>query len=226
MVNAKRSLALIAFLLIAVLSGCSTPAPASVPGEAEAAVYAGKPLTAINQQRNNALSGTQFINKDAYRLTVDGLVEHPLSLSYADLQKYPSLDRLMDLNCVEGWSFTAKWTGPALNSIFTEAGVKPQAKIAIFHTSDVESGYTSLELNYLRDNNIIIAMKLNDVTLPPDRGFPFQVVAEGKYGYKWAKWITRIELSDDVNFLGYWEEVGYNNNADINGPGLERGFFP
>ena len=66
-------------------------------------------------------------------------------------------------------------------------------------------------------------MKLNDVTLPPDRGFPFQVVAEGKYGYKWAKWVNRIELSDYPHFWGYWEGEGYNNNADINGPRYESG---
>ena len=64
-------------------------------------------------------------------------------------------------------------------------------------------------------------MKLNDITLPDDRGFPFQVVAESKFSYKWSKWITRIELSDNTNFRGYWEGNSYNNNADINGPAFE-----
>ena len=64
-------------------------------------------------------------------------------------------------------------------------------------------------------------MKLNDITLPDDRGFPFQVVAESKFGYKWSKWITRIELSDDTDFRGYWESVGYNNDAADDGPAFE-----
>ncbi|MHB1347792.1 MAG: molybdopterin-dependent oxidoreductase [Candidatus Humimicrobiaceae bacterium] len=52
----------------------------------------------------------------------------------------------------------------------------------------------------------MIALKLNDITLPQDRGFPFQVVAKDKFGYEWAKWVTRIELSSDINFRGYWEK--------------------
>ncbi len=186
-------------------------------GEVEATEFQGAKLTPISDQRNNALKGTQVIDRESYRLVVDGLVERPLSLSYADLQAYEQESWLMDLNCVEGWSFTAKWTGPSLPAILNEAGVKPEAVIVIFHTADVESGYTSLDLNYIRDNDILLALKLNDVTLSPERGFPFQVVAKQKFGYKWAKWVTRIELSSDTNFRGYWESAGYSNNADDKG---------
>ena len=65
-------------------------------------------------------------------------------------------------------------------------------------------------------------LKDNDITLPPERGYPCQVVADGKFGYKWAKWVTEIELSSDINFRGFWEASGYNNNADINGPAFEQ----
>jgi len=129
----------------------------------------------------------------------------------------------MTFNCVEGWNFTAKWTGSQINSILNDAKVKPEAKIIIFYTKDVPKGYTSLDLNYIRDNNILLALKINDITLPPERGFPFQVVAKSKFGYKWAKWVVRMELSSDINFRGYWESAGYNNNADENGPSFESG---
>ena len=210
---------------VAAPSTSTTPVPTGTPnanGEIEATEFQGTKLTPINMQRNNALAGTQFIDKDTYQLTVDGLVDVPLLLSYADLQAFPQQDRLMPLNCVEGWSFTAKWTGPSLNDIFARAGVKPEAKIVIFYTTDDTIGYTSLDLAYIVDNNIIIALKDNDITLPPQRGFPFQLVAMSKYGYKWAKWVTRIELSDNTSFRGYWEKVGYNNNADDDGPAFER----
>ena len=196
---------------------CISPVP-SGPGEVQATEFQGVKLTPINKQRNNALAGTQHIDQATYRLTVDGLVDHPLSLSYSDLLAYPQISQLMKLNCVEGWNFTAKWTGPSLSSIFADAGIQSGAVIAIFYTADVPVGYTSLDLKYINDNNIIIALKDNDITLPPDRGFPFQVVAQSKFGYKWAKWVTRIELSSNTNFRGYWESNGYNNNADINGP--------
>jgi DMSO/TMAO reductase YedYZ molybdopterin-dependent catalytic subunit len=217
-------LTVIALLLSFLLLSCG-PVPIAEPAaggaEVEAAEFQGTKLTPIAEQRNNAISGTKVIDRDTYRLTVDGLVDTPLSLTYDDLQAYSQESWLMDLDCVEGWNFTAKWTGPKLNDIFNDAGVNTDAKIAIFYTADVEEGYTSLDVDYITENDIIIALKLNDITLPEDRGFPFQVVAKDKYGYKWAKWVTRIELSSDVNFLGYWESFGYSNNAEVGGPAFE-----
>src|SRR5271157_6247488 len=144
-------LILVLFIAVScVLTGCNKLAPSSagVPGEVEATEFQGKKLTPIADQLNNALKGTQYIDQATYRLTVDGLVDKPLSLSYADLQAYPQISKLMDLDCVEGWSFTAKWTGPALSAIFNDAKVKPEAIIAIFHTADVPAGYSSLDLSY------------------------------------------------------------------------------
>ncbi len=193
----------------------------SAAEEIEATEFQGEKLTPINQQDNNALAGTQNIDRGTYKLTVDGLVENPLTLTYEQLLEYPQESWLMLFNCVEGWNFTAKWTGPQINSILNDARVKPEAKIIIFHTTDVPEGYSSLDLDYLRNNNILLALKLNDITLPAERGFPFQVAAKSKFGYKWAKWVVRMELSSDINFRGYWETAGYNNNADENGPAFE-----
>jgi DMSO/TMAO reductase YedYZ molybdopterin-dependent catalytic subunit len=224
----KKGNILFAFLIIIVfpltLAACTrtTATPTPIPtGEVEATEFLGSQLTPINRQLNNALAGTQNIDRASYQLTIDGLVDNPLSLSYDDLLAYPQISKLMDLNCVEGWDFTAKWTGPALTALFSDARVHPEAKIAIFHTMDVPEGYTSLDLSYIQTRNIIIALKDNDITLPPERGFPFQVVSESKYGYKWAKWVTRIEISSDTKFRGYWESAGYNNNADVSGPGYQ-----
>ncbi|MFH1382324.1 MAG: molybdopterin-dependent oxidoreductase [Chloroflexota bacterium] len=222
--NIKARLVLVS-LLVLVLAGACRPSFTPLPGEVEAKEYLGTRLTPIANQNNNALKGTQYIDKDTYRLVVDGLVENTLILSYADLLSLPMESRLVKFNCVEGWTFTAKWTGPTLASILDKAGLKAGANTMIFHTTDA-SGYTSLDLQYIYDNNIIIALKLNDVTLPADRGFPFQVVAESKFGYKWAKWVDHIEISSEENFRGYWESRGYSNNADINGPAWDYPLYP
>jgi len=213
----------ILMLTIISISSCGTSANASnsTAGEVEATEFQGVELTPISEQGNNAIKGTQFIDKQTYKLTVDGLVENPLTLNYEQLLAYPQESWLMKFTCVEGWNFTAKWTGPQINSILNDAKVKPEAKIIIFQTSDVPAGYTSLDLNYIRDNNILLALKINDITLPPERGFPFQVVAKSKFGYKWAKWVTGLELSSNTSFRGYWEREGYNNNADENGPAFD-----
>jgi DMSO/TMAO reductase YedYZ molybdopterin-dependent catalytic subunit len=217
----RRLILPIVIVLMFVMPSAACKQPFTPPpGETEATEYLGVKLTPISQQLNNAIKGTQYINKDTYVLTVDGRVNNPLSLTYADLQALPQESRLVTLNCVEGWSFTAKWIGPTLASIFELAGVQPDAKTVIFYTADDSAGFTSLDLQYILGNRTIIALKLNDVTLPADRGFPFQVVAEGKFGYKWAKWVQRIELSSE-DFRGYWEERGYNNNADINSPAFQ-----
>jgi DMSO/TMAO reductase YedYZ molybdopterin-dependent catalytic subunit len=213
---------IVALTFPVILTACVQSGPTTGPnGEVEATEFMGYQLTPINQQNNNALKGIQYINKDTYVLIVDGLVDHPLQLTYTDLEAYTQISQLMTLDCVEGWNFIAKWTGPALSGIFADAGVKPEAKIVIFHTADVPEGYSSLDLDYIINNNIIIALKINDITLTPDRGFPFQVVAMSKFGYKWAKWVTRIELSDNTSFRGYWESYGYNNNADVDGPAFD-----
>lgn len=217
-------LALIVFAAGAAVTGCGdgSATDATWPdGEIEATEFEGVALTPIRDQRNNALSGTQQIARDGYTLVVDGLVETPLSLSYSDLQAYEQRSWLMDLNCVEGWSFTAKWTGPSLAEILADAGVKPEAVIAIFRTTDVPEGYTSLRVDYIVDNDILLALKLNDITLPAERGFPFQVVAKSKYGYKWAKWVTGIELSSDEDFRGFWEGAGYSDDATVGGPAFD-----
>jgi DMSO/TMAO reductase YedYZ molybdopterin-dependent catalytic subunit len=227
-------LAIISLLVIVILStacgkspaasGAASPANGDIKpaGEKEAVEFQGQKLTPLKDQRNNALAGTQHIDKNTYHLTVDGLVNNPLNLSYADLEALPQVSRLNTLNCVEGWDFIAKWTGPRLSDIFTQAGIQPEAKIAIFYTNDVQEGYSSLDVSYIQSKDIMIALRLNDLTIPDERGFPFQVVAESKYGYKWAKWVTRIELSSNTSFRGYWETGGFSNQADVGGPALDR----
>jgi len=101
-----------------------------------------------------------------------------------------------------------------VNDLIQELGVDADTKIVIFRAVD---GYsTSLPMDFIIENDVIIAYKMNNVTLSPDRGFPFQLVAESKWGYKWIKWITQIELSNDENFRGFYESRGFSNDADIN----------
>ena len=58
----------------------------------------------------------------------------------------------------------------------------------------------------------------SEQVLRPERGFPFQVVAEQKWGYKWCKWVVGIELSAEEDPGGYWEDRGYSNTGDLDKP--------
>lgn len=108
----------------------------------------------------------------------------------------------MTLFCVEGWDVTILWEGVKVSDLIRKAGIDPRANTVIFTAHD---GYTtSTPLAYLMDNDIIIAHRMNNVTLPAERGYPFQLIAEDKWGNKWIKWIEKIELSSDPNYQGYW----------------------
>ncbi|WP_319508050.1 molybdopterin-dependent oxidoreductase [uncultured Methanolobus sp.] len=213
-------IAVISILFLLMLtSGCVEDSPEETNTSGEATVFEGNKLTPISEQRNNAIQGTQYIDQDTYELHVYGLVDNPVNLSYEEILAFPSVTRFVRLDCVEGWGFDGKWTGVTLNTIFNETGIKSNATTVIFYSAD---GYsTALELDYLVENDIMLAYEINDITLPADRGFPLQLVAEVKYGYKWAKWITSIEVTDEP-YKGYWESVGYSNNADVSGPAFER----
>jgi len=175
--------------------------------------YQGARLDSTAAFRENSIKGPQSVEVDGYRLGITGLVEEEQSLTYGEVLAFPSYSKVVTLYCVEGWDATVLWEGVLVRDLLQEAGIGPSANTVIFHAED---GYTSaLPLDYIVDSNILLAYKINGVTLPEDNGFPFQVVAEDKWGYKWVRWVTKIELSDDPEYLGYWESRGYSNDGDL-----------
>ena len=188
-------------------------------GPVEIREYEGVDLSSINDFRENSINGPQEIDLENYMLRITGLVADSKNYTYDEIiNNHQHYKKVVTLDCVEGWSATILWEGLLVRDLLAEAGPLANAEVVIFHAYD---GYTtSLAVDYIMDNDILMAYKMNDVILPPERGFPFQLVAESKWGYKWIKWITEIELSDDVNYRGYWESRGYSNTAD-----LDKGFF-
>jgi DMSO/TMAO reductase YedYZ molybdopterin-dependent catalytic subunit len=179
--------------------------------------YEGEDLSWISDFRPNSIKGTQHINQTTYRLQITGLVNQTIEYTYTDvLTRFQEYKKVVTLHCVEGWSVKILWQGFLVDDLLKQAEINPNATAAIFYAAD---GYsTSLPLSYLTSNNIMIAYKINGITLPPENGFPFQLVAESQYGYKWIKWITKIEVTDNPNYLGTWESRGYPNNATIPNP--------
>ena len=181
--------------------------------------YQGERLGSTSDFRENSILGAQQIDEAAYRLTVDGLVSNTLSLSLERLSRYPRQKKLVTLYCVDGWDVTALWEGIRVRDLLEEAQAGSSANTVIFHAQD---GYTtSLPLSFIVENDLIIADRINDVPLPVDQGWPFQLVAEDRWGYKWIRWLVRIELSDDETYRGYWESRGYNNLGDRTLPMFE-----
>jgi DMSO/TMAO reductase YedYZ molybdopterin-dependent catalytic subunit len=181
--------------------------------------YQGQPLSSVNDFRENSILGPQQVNITDYRLTVVGLVSEEKSFTYDQvLQGFPHYQKVTTLFCVEGWDATILWQGVKVSDLINAAGADPRANTVIFTGAD---GYTSSEpLDYITRNNILMAYGMNNITMPVDRGYPFALVAEDRWGYKWIRWVTDIRLSDDPTYRGYWESRGYSNTGDLN-----RSFF-
>jgi DMSO/TMAO reductase YedYZ molybdopterin-dependent catalytic subunit len=200
-------------LILTILTGCYTEELQL--DTVEITEYKGEKLNSVNDFRENSIKGPQYIDQNNYTLTLSGLIDQPQYFSYQEiLTSFIPYKKVVILDCVEGWRVRILWEGILIKDLLETVNPHSKANTVIFRAYD---GYsTSLPINYLYENDILLAYKMNNVTLPPERGFPFQLVAESKWGYKWIKWITEIELSDDIDYRGYWEQRGYSNSANLN----------
>ena len=221
----RKRVIISAALLLAVSIGAVFTACAleemNGPGElvsVEITEYQGEKLSSVKDFRENSIRGPQHIDIEEYRLQVGGLVEKPGFYTYDQvINDNDSYTKLVTLNCVEGWSVDIVWEGVLVRDLIEKSGVLPEAKTVVFRAYDEYT--TSFPIEYLMENDILLAYKMNEITIPPERGFPFQLVAEDKWGYKWIKWVTAIDLIEQ-DFLGYWESRGYSNDGS-----LDKSFF-
>jgi len=160
-----------------------------------------------------------------WRLEIRGLVETPLLLSLDQLRAMPSRTQITRHDCVEGWSCIGKWKGVPLAALLIQAGVRPQARYAVFHCADtLEEGedryYESVGLDDATHPQTILAYEMNGAPLPIAHGAPLRVRIERQLGYKSAKYLMAIELVDSLARFGagkggFWEDRGYEWYAGI-----------
>ena len=163
-----------------------------------------------------------------WRITVDGAVEHPLSLSLAQLRAMPSRTQITRHDCVEGWSCIGQWKGTPLALVLAAARPREEARYVMFHCADnmAQPGsdenyyYESLDLLEATHPQTLLAYELNREALPIQHGAPVRLRAERQLGYKMAKFIQRIDLVPEFGRIaggkgGYWEDQGYSWYAGI-----------
>ena len=224
-----KSIFVIAMLVVlasgpALLTSCS-PEKSAGPeelGPVEIREYQGERLSSVKEFRENSIRGPQYIDIENYTLEIGGLVNEPKSYTYDEvISGNDNYNKLVTLNCVEGWSVDILWEGVLVKDLLEKSGISPEATTVVFYAYDEYS--TSLPLDFVLDNNIMLAYKMNDITISPERGFPFQLVAEDKWGYKWIKWVTAIELNEK-GYVGYWESRGYSNDGSLDESFFESGY--
>jgi len=142
---------------------------------------------------NMGITGrAQDVDIAEYRLTVGGLVEKPLSLTYRDVLDYPSVTEIGIIDCPGFFVDFGEWTGVPVAALLAEAVVKPGATQLIFHALD---GYKqTLSLEHVDEYGLFLAYEVNGHTLPREHGYPLRLVDSGSTGATWVKWVENIEV--------------------------------
>jgi DMSO/TMAO reductase YedYZ molybdopterin-dependent catalytic subunit len=196
MTNTHRFL-LVAIILLAVVAGCTTTASAPgtvspTEGPAPAPTLTAIPLTPVDKL---GLTGAAIeVDIETYRLVVDGLVEHPLSLSYDELLAYPAVSEVLKLDCPGFFIDYAEWTGPLVRTLLDEAGVKPEAAAVEFSAGGEYPYRKKVPLETALRDDTLLAYRVNGVTLPVAHGYPVRLAAGSQLGSFWVKWLFRIEV--------------------------------
>jgi DMSO/TMAO reductase YedYZ molybdopterin-dependent catalytic subunit len=154
-----------------------------------------------------------------WALNIHGKVSNPLTINKTSLLNMPAVDEYSTFECVSNTInppaaliSNGKWTGVQMSSLLNQAGPTPDAKYVIFRSAD---GYSvGIPLDRAMHPQSLLAYRLNDNDLPTGHGFPVRAVIPGLYGMMSAKWVTDIEVTDQV-YLGYWQERGWSNDAVI-----------
>ena len=150
------------------------------------------------------------VNIDDWTLTVDGNVNHNLNFTYSNFTSQPSQEELATIACVEGPTGTAIWKGVSVKDLLEMADVKSGTIDIIFYAVDNYS--SSLTLEQATADNVLLAYEMNGESLPEAQGYPLRLVAPNHWGYKWVKWIDRVEVVT-YDHIGYWESRGWDDDA-------------
>lgn len=160
---------------------------------------------------NTVESPTPTFDPTTYRLTVDGAVGTPISLSFDELLALPSATQVSDFHCVEGWGVKGlRWQGVRLQTLIDRVQPIDPAFITFHSLDGVYRDSLTLQQAALPD--VLIAYQMNEKPLAPEHGRPLRLVMPQMYGYKGPKWLTRIEFSGQRE-VGYWERRGWKLDA-------------
>jgi DMSO/TMAO reductase YedYZ molybdopterin-dependent catalytic subunit len=163
-------------------------------------------------------SKTPTLDAATWTLKIDGLVELPLTLTYADVMALPAYEEMRTIECIGnpvggGLIGNVVWKGFHLEDILAKVKIKPTATHAKFEAGD---GYsTAVKVEYITQPNVMMAHSFNGEVLDKTHGFPLRILMPGLYGQKMPRWIQHIEFIDQ-DYIGYWEGNGYSNIATIN----------
>ncbi len=168
-------------------------------------------LTPLDEAGTLSFWGVPEVDLETFTLTLDGAVERPEVLRYADLLALPATARRVRLDCVGGFRNNLEVRGVRLAELVERAGVRPEARRAICYCAD--GYYESSTLADLLAADALLVYEVNGERVER-LGYPLRLAIPGKYGYKWAKWVQRIEFVTHDR-KGYWPQRGLPDRASV-----------
>jgi DMSO/TMAO reductase YedYZ molybdopterin-dependent catalytic subunit len=136
-----------------------------------------------------------------WRLSVDGMVARPGSLSLSDLKSLPVRSQITEVACEEGWSYIAEWIGTPLTAVLNEVGILPHARYVVFFSID-KDWWDSIDMADALHPQTLLTHGMNDDDLPVSFGGPLRMRVPRQLGYKSVKYITRLTVTDSLKSFG------------------------
>jgi len=136
-----------------------------------------------------------------WRLSIDGLVAHPASLSVDDVKRFAARNQITQVICEEGWSYVAEWIGTPLVDILNAVGVLPQARYVVYFSIEPD-WWDSIDMADALHPQTLVTYAMNDGDLPVAFGGPLRLRVPRQLGYKSLKFINRMTVTDDVKRFG------------------------
>ena len=152
------------------------------------------------------------VDTSTWTFAVDGLVEHPFTITYDELLQLPRATVRCDIHCVTTWSrLDNAFEGVAVRTLLRRAGVKLEAAFVLV---SAEQGFTTnLPLADVDRDDTLIALKHDGEWLTPEHGWPARLLVPHLYLWKSAKWVRGLTLLDH-DVPGFWEQNGYHMRGD------------
>ena len=170
--------------------------------------YSNDQLTPEEEFRvNNYDTDEPDIDLEKWTLTIDGLVSKPGEYSLEQIMSLPKQVKNLRHCCVEGWSMIPQWGGTRMRDLMQLAGADPNARYVTVECGDDYT--TSWDLPSALHPQTLLAYEAYGKPLSLQHGAPVRVVMPTKLGYKSAKWIMKVTVTNDKPG-GYWEDQGYD----------------
>jgi DMSO/TMAO reductase YedYZ molybdopterin-dependent catalytic subunit len=153
--------------------------------------------------------GIPQIEPERYRLAVTGAVNRPRVFTLDELAALPITKLRATLDCTGGWYTVQEWSGLGVGDLLARAGVQPGARVVRFRSA---TGYRwSLPLAEAR--TALLASHVGGHPLAAGHGSPFRLVAPGRRGFQWVKWVVAVEVLEEPDW-GQWAVI-YTSGVDL-----------